>query len=217
MSPNKASCSRVKVTELQEFLRDPPPGFLVEPLEGDSCGYRVHSDPEINLILIDDSDSFCRGKIVFQNSLGRTVRMHNLWEYTSLRKSLLSKRIYLLTSACKYNCDTNNNRAKDEFEVVNQYVVCINGSDPLIKWQMARGLDWTISSVAGESYTVEIDLTEALQSWATTNSHVCTDKLIKAEPVWRDAAFTLKYHSDALFDFPYWFGFSKRSFKVKLT
>lgn len=60
----------------------------------------------------------------------------------------------------------------------------------------------------------QIDLTEALQSWATTNSHVCTDKLIKAEPVWRDAAFTLKYHSDALFDFPYWFGFSKRSFKV---
>uniref|UniRef100_A0A3P8W2E3 Mesenteric estrogen dependent adipogenesis n=1 Tax=Cynoglossus semilaevis TaxID=244447 RepID=A0A3P8W2E3_CYNSE len=180
MSPNKASCSRVKVTELQEFLRDPPPGFLVEPLEGDSCGYRVHN-----------CRTFAMGGVWRRNVQHRNSTVP---QFSPVNSFLL---VRTLSCVCVV-------------PVVNQYVVCINGSDPLIKWQMARGLDWTISSVAGESYTVEV----RTLLWATTNSHVCTDKLIKAEPVWRDAAFTLKYHSDALFDFPYWFGFSKRSFKV---
>lgn len=37
-----------------------------------------------------------------------------------------------------------------------QYVVCVDGNDPFIKYQMERGLDWTISSVAGESYRVDV-------------------------------------------------------------
>lgn len=52
----------------------------------------------------------------------------------------------------------------------------------------------------------QIDLTEALESWAAEN--------LEGEPVWSDASFTLKYYSDALFDFPHWFGFSRRHFKV---
>lgn len=36
------------------------------------------------------------------------------------------------------------------------YVVAINGSHPMIRWEMKRGLDLTISSVAGESYTVDV-------------------------------------------------------------
>lgn len=36
------------------------------------------------------------------------------------------------------------------------YVVSIDGGDPLIRWQLERGLDWTISSVAGESYRVDV-------------------------------------------------------------
>lgn len=35
-------------------------------------------------------------------------------------------------------------------------VVSVDGGDPVIKWQMERGLDWTISSVAGESYRVDV-------------------------------------------------------------
>lgn len=38
------------------------------------------------------------------------------------------------------------------------YVVSFDGSDPFIKWQLERGLDWTISSVAGESYRVDVSL-----------------------------------------------------------
>ncbi|KAL7390454.1 hypothetical protein ABVT39_021614 [Epinephelus coioides] len=214
MTINKVSNnSRMKVTEVEEFLRKPPAGFSVEAL---TSGYRVHSDPETSLVLIDDFDS-CRGRIVFHKSLGRKVKMHNLWEYTSMRKSLLSKRIYLLMSACEENLSVANKKAATEPRVLKQFVVSFDGRDPFIKWQMERGLDWTISSVAGESYRVDIDLTEVLESWAAKNIIIITDEQKKVQPVWRDAAFTLKYYSDALFDFPHWFGFSKRTFKLRLT
>ncbi|XP_029375382.1 mesenteric estrogen-dependent adipogenesis protein [Echeneis naucrates] len=208
MTPNKESQTRtrtrIRVTELESFLRDPPAGFSVQTL---GSGYRVLSDPNRSLVLIDDFSS-CRGRIVFHNSLGRKVKMHNLWEYSSMRKGLLSKRIYLLMSACQDQLSAREVRA------VKQYVVSIDGRDPLVRWQLERGLDWTISSVAGESYRVDVDLTETLDSWATKNIHIHTDKV---KPVWRDASFTLKYYSDALFDIPHWFGFSKRTFKLMLT
>lgn len=42
--------------------------------------------------------------------------------------------------------------------VLQQYVVSIDGRNPLIKWEIERGLDRTISSVAGESYRVDVSL-----------------------------------------------------------
>lgn len=58
---------RATVTPLDEFLRSPPEGFTVEVV---SSGYRVHSDPERSLVLMDDLCS-CGMKVVFCNSLGR--------------------------------------------------------------------------------------------------------------------------------------------------
>ncbi|KAM3868682.1 mesenteric estrogen-dependent adipogenesis protein [Diretmus argenteus] len=202
---DRVSRCTMSVTEVQRFMRNPPPGFTVETL---NSGYYVRSDPATCLVLIDDFDS-CRGRVVFQSSLGRKVKMHNLWEYTRVRRSLLSKRIFLLMSACEEN-------SAKEHNVLQQYVVSIDGNDPFIRWELERGLDWTISSVAGESYRVEIDLSEALQTWARSNLHVLTDRG-KAKAVWRDTSFTLKYYSDALFDFPHWFGFSKRNIKVNIS
>ncbi|XP_013858785.1 mesenteric estrogen-dependent adipogenesis protein [Austrofundulus limnaeus] len=190
--------SRVTVTEVGEFLKSPPDGFCVERLG--SSGYRVQNDEDKNLVLIDDFQS-SSGRIVFHNSLGRKVKMQNLWEYSRVRKSLLSKRIYLTVSNKK---ELNHLKA-----VQRQYVVSVDGGDPFIRWQLERGLDWTISSVAGESYRVDVDLTEALESLVVPEEP-------KQKPVWRDASFTLKYYSDALFDFPHWFGFSKRTFKLRL-
>lgn len=40
--------------------------------------------------------------------------------------------------------------------VLKQYVVSMDGNDPFIKWQLEKGLDRTISSVAGESYRVDV-------------------------------------------------------------
>ncbi|AWO99936.1 Hypothetical protein SMAX5B_006776 [Scophthalmus maximus] len=224
MTSHTASRGTITVTGLEEFLREPPAGFSVQEAPG--AGHRVRSDPEKSLVLIDDFRS-CRGRVVFDNSPGRKVKVHNLWQYTSMRKSLLSKRIYLLMSACRGNLSAGNRKAAAGATALERYVVSIDGGDPLIRWQMERGLDWTISSVAGESYRVDvsgtlrplcrtcrsstaqsgIDLTEALESWAAEN--------LEGEPVWSDASFTLKYYSDALFDFPHWFGFSRRHFKVR--
>ncbi|XP_041657834.1 mesenteric estrogen-dependent adipogenesis protein-like [Cheilinus undulatus] len=214
VAKNSLLHGRFTVTELEEFLKTPPAGFSVEAFGLD--GVRVLSDPEQSLVLIDDFDS-CRGRICFHKSLGREVKMQNLWEYTSMRKSLLSKRIYLLMSVCEGSLTETNEKAANDARVLQQYVVSINGSDPYIKWQMERGLDWTISSIAGESYRVDIDLMEVVESWGAKNIQIISDEAIKVKPVWRDACFTLKYYSDALFDFPHWFGFSKRKFNLRLT
>ncbi|KAM4620397.1 mesenteric estrogen-dependent adipogenesis protein [Polymixia lowei] len=197
------------VTELEQFVRTPPPGFAVEVC---SAGYCVKSDPENCLVLIDDFES-CGGKVVFQSSLGRKVKMHNLWEYTRVRKSLLSKRIYLVMALCEENPPLTNKQTAKVPQGSRRYVVSIDGRDPFISWQIERGLNWTISSVAGESYRVDIDLSEALQTWTERHFHVLPGKDITAH-VWRDTCFSLKYYSDALFDFPHWFGFSKRKFKL---
>ncbi|KAK2828304.1 hypothetical protein Q5P01_019338 [Channa striata] len=213
MRINCASHSRMTVTQVDEFLTKPPPGFSVHRL---GSGYRVHSDPEKSLVLIDDFEH-CEGKVVFQNSVGRKVKMRNLWEYTRMRKGLLSKSIHLLVSACGATLPACSKRAASGARALKQYVVSIDGNDPFIRWQMEKGLDWTMSSVAGESYRVDVDLSEAVESWAGKNTHIITDELIKAKFVWTDAYFTLKYYSDALFDFPHWFGFSKRQFMLRLT
>uniref|UniRef100_A0A8C2Z9X4 Uncharacterized protein n=2 Tax=Cyclopterus lumpus TaxID=8103 RepID=A0A8C2Z9X4_CYCLU len=200
----------MRVTEVDEFLRNPPAGFSVEVLHS---GYRVHSNPDDSLVLIDDLNS-ARQRIIFQKSLGRKVKMHNLWEYTSIRNSLLSKTIYLLMSAYEGNVSGTK---KKKSRVLMQFVVSIDCCDPFVKWQLERGLDQAISSVAGESYKVEIDLTESLESWAAINSHLLTDNRMPVKPVWRDFSFTLKYYSDAFFDFAHWFGLSKRKFDLRVT
>lgn len=44
--------------------------------------------------------------------------MHNLWEYARMRKSLLSKKIYLLMSAWEETLPVTNKRAaKGNFEM----------------------------------------------------------------------------------------------------
>ncbi|XP_053703757.1 mesenteric estrogen-dependent adipogenesis protein-like [Synchiropus splendidus] len=184
--------AQITITELGEFLRSPPAGFSVD------SDFGVHFDPERDLVLINDLDLVHRGqRVVFHKSLGRKVKVHNLLDYTQFRRSLLSKRIYL--RVCERKVKGDNRELK-------QYVVCLNGGDPFIRWQLERALDWTISSVAGESYRLEVDVRELL------DRH-------RVEPgaLWSDASFTLKYYSDALFDFPHWFGFSKRRVQLRQT
>ncbi|XP_030294184.1 mesenteric estrogen-dependent adipogenesis protein isoform X2 [Sparus aurata] len=205
--------SVITVTAVERFLTEPPTGFSVEVRDSE---HGVHSDPEQSLVLIDDFHC-SKGKVVFQGSRGSGVKMQNLWEYTSMRKTLLSRRIYLLVSAYEENCAQTNAKEASGARVLQQYVVSINGSDPFIKWQMEKGLDWTISSVVGESYRVDVDLAQLMESWAAKNTDIIIDGLTKVQPVWRDASFTLKYYTDALFDFPHWFGFSKRQFKLRMT
>lgn len=199
----------ITVTELGRFLKNPPEGFTVRAF---GTSYRVQCGEE-SLVFIDNIHS-ADFDIVFQNSMGRKFKVRNLWEYTRIRKSLLSKRIYVLVSLCDQTMLETNKNGPTEPSVLQEYVLSIDGGNPMIKWQLGKGLDWTISSVAGESYRVEIDLSEILQSLAAEG--LIAKNLMKYNLKWKGASFILKYYSDALFDFAHWFGRSKRSFKLRL-
>ncbi|XP_076024542.1 uncharacterized protein medag [Genypterus blacodes] len=207
---------RMIVTEAEEFIANPPAGFQVERHDS---GILVHSDEDQLLVLIDDFKS-SRGKVTFDNSMGSKVKVHDLWQYTFMRKTLVSKKIYMMASLCeekKKDVVVKKHKKEDKhYKVLKRYVLCIDGNDPYIKWQVEKGLDWTIATVAGESYRLEIDLTDEIQSWAQKNIQVRpTGKNTKLE--WRGTVITLKYYANALFDLPHWLGCSKREFKLLLT
>ncbi|XP_061752762.1 mesenteric estrogen-dependent adipogenesis protein-like isoform X1 [Nerophis ophidion] len=189
--------SRMTVTELDEFLRKPPSGVSV-------TSRRVRAEPESGLLLVDPRDAVA-ASVDFQSSLGRTITLSDLWEYSSFRKKLVSRNIYLLVST----------HLPTDTDVVKRYVVSVDGANPLVRRRLEQGLDWAISSVAGESYQVEMDLSETLDTWAASN--LPKDDRTGLRPGWTGASFTLKYHSDALLDFPHWLGLSRRKFKLQLT
>ncbi|KAM6984645.1 mesenteric estrogen-dependent adipogenesis protein [Aplochiton taeniatus] len=210
MTIDGVSRCKINFVEVEELLRNPPPGLTVETRG--SGWLNVKSDEDNSLVLIDDFEC-SMGNVTFQQSLGRKIKVHNFWDYNRLRKSLTSKRIYVLVAACEEVSLIADKRSAKKPKVVKRFIVSIDGSDPYIRWKMERGLDWTISSVAGESYRVDIDFEDALRTCAGDSFRIIADgKMIR--PAWTDTSFTLKYYSDALFDFPHWFGFSKRQFRI---
>ncbi|XP_063059686.1 mesenteric estrogen-dependent adipogenesis protein-like [Engraulis encrasicolus] len=197
----------MEVIKVEDFLRNPPKGFVVNRHFGHTL---VKFDPNSCCAFIDEFYTE-KGKIIFQFSPGRKCVVNNLGDYTKMRKKITSQRIYLLASASDMPAsrDGKLNQTSEESEY---FIVVLNGSHPAVRWQMEQGLDRTISSVAGESYSVEIDLSQALHSWVERRKNVLPS-VLKGKS-WGICSFTLKYHSDALFDFSFWFGRSKRHFKI---
>ncbi|XP_016409271.1 uncharacterized protein LOC107741174 isoform X2 [Sinocyclocheilus rhinocerous] len=157
------------VIELESFVNSPPGGFTVESRAG--CRV-VKWDQENSCVFIDEIQS-SKGKVIFCNSPGRKVIVRTLREYTDVRRQLTSKTIYILVSACtKTKVEEKRNR---DVPVLGYYVVAINGSHPMIRWEMERGLDMTISSVAGESYIVDVDVSAALQGWVGESFQILVD------------------------------------------
>uniref|UniRef100_A0A8C4RSM5 Mesenteric estrogen-dependent adipogenesis protein-like n=1 Tax=Erpetoichthys calabaricus TaxID=27687 RepID=A0A8C4RSM5_ERPCA len=193
---------------LEDFLKEPPFGFTVEKR---GSGYRfVKYDPESCCVFIDDVQT-AKGKVIFQHSPGRSVKVRSPGEYTQLRKRLTSKLIFLLVSACGGSAGGTTKR---KVKVLKHYIVVINGNNPFIKWDLEQGLDHTISSVAGESYRVKVDVKAALKRWVEQEHFVISVGNEKVTPVWQNTSFAIKYSVGALFDFPFWLGFSKRSFSI---
>ncbi|MGH0186407.1 UNVERIFIED_CONTAM: hypothetical protein FKN15_021431 [Acipenser sinensis] len=75
-------------------------------------------------------------------------------------------------------------------------------------------LDSVSPSAVADGGSTPIDVKDALQRWMDQEKFAITLGHQRFKPVWRDTWFVLKYHSDALFDFPFWFGFSKRKFTI---
>ncbi|KAJ8342640.1 hypothetical protein SKAU_G00325680 [Synaphobranchus kaupii] len=198
------------VTELEDFLRNPPVDFTVD-VRG--TGYRfVKYDCDRCCVFINEIQT-TKGKVIFQNSPGRAIKVHTPKDYMQVRKNITSKRIYILVSACEGAAKSKKRKDAKALGELRQYIVAIDGSNPVIKWEIEKGLDWTISSVAGESYRVDIDLGDIVNSWMGETFQIPVDGQ-KVKPVWKNTYFTLKYYSDALFDFSHWLGGSRRQIKI---
>ncbi|XP_006643111.3 mesenteric estrogen-dependent adipogenesis protein [Lepisosteus oculatus] len=211
MHINANSGFYMELIELEEFLREPPSGFKVE-VRG--SGYRfVRYDPGSFCVFIDECNS-AKGKVLFQHSPGRIITVHSLKDYTDLRKRLTSQLIFILVSVCELN-PALKTKSEKAAEVLQQFIVVINGRNPVVKWEIERGLDQAISSVAGESYAVQMDVEDALQSWADKRGFEIPLEGRRVKPLWQHTNITLRYHSDALFDFPFWLGLSKRKFTLE--
>ncbi|KAL0994844.1 hypothetical protein UPYG_G00127970 [Umbra pygmaea] len=104
---SKNSKPKMEVIEVEEFLRNPPPGFTVEANVRADVRF-VKSDPEYYCVFIDNFESSDGGKVVFQHSPGKKVKVRNLRDYTCFRKSITSKKIYLLVSACEEKAFSEN-------------------------------------------------------------------------------------------------------------
>ncbi|XP_051902394.1 uncharacterized protein LOC127587956 isoform X2 [Hippocampus zosterae] len=126
---------RITVTELHHFLLRPPNGFSVESTPLHTV---IRGDPDSSLLLADPCDTSA-GRVVFHGSLGRIIKVTDLWQYSNFRGNLLSKNMYMLVATCM----------PESAEVVKRYVVCLRGADQMVRWHMERGLNWAISSVAG--------------------------------------------------------------------
>ncbi|XP_029459022.1 mesenteric estrogen-dependent adipogenesis protein-like [Rhinatrema bivittatum] len=194
----------------EDFLKDPPFGFTVE--KGRAGHSLVMYEPDSCCVFINDFVTAGGSRVVFQNSTGNTALVENLGDYTKLRNKMTSKLILLMVSACERK---PREKAEKATTVIKQFFLIINGRSPWMQQQLEEKLNQAISSVAGESYTVKLDLKECLQTWTYQTNFVLPHESRFITPDWQNTSFTLKYNSDALFDFPYWFGFSKRNYTIQ--
>ncbi|XP_053564445.1 mesenteric estrogen-dependent adipogenesis protein-like [Bombina bombina] len=196
---------------IEDFIRNPPSGVYVENQPKKS---RVGSLSDKVCIFMDDFATASGRKVVFSNSFGRIVQVKTMIEYSKVRKILTSKLLLILVSACEKKAGERRRRADNQAKVLKQFILIINGNNPMIKWEMERGLNDVFSSVSSENFTVKIDLKETLQKWTQDQGFAITVGPRTVTPDWLNTTFNLNYESDASCDFPYWFGFSKRRFSL---
>lgn len=99
----------------------------------------------------------------------------------------LQRAEVILTFSVVLNCKLllahDKMSCKCVFAVLQEYILSIDGGNPMIKWQLEKGLDWTLSSVAGESYRVEVSTALVFSFRAAGENYI--QSLIKPFPHFR--------------------------------
>nr|XP_006009966.2 PREDICTED: mesenteric estrogen-dependent adipogenesis protein [Latimeria chalumnae] len=148
-------------------------------------GYNVFSDGSV---LINGK------KYTISNHFQRKTQMTSHLDYKGYREILFSKPIVLFTTA------TNDRSPKGRM-----FAVVVNTCHPRIRRQMEQGMDQAISSVVGESYSVQFELHGAVMPFFYKGGYTTGGEGLD---------FSFDFKIDALVDIFYMFGFSKRKVEV---
>ncbi|XP_074842233.1 mesenteric estrogen-dependent adipogenesis protein [Carettochelys insculpta] len=141
-----------------------------------------------------DGQRHCR----LTGHLQRHVQLASHRDYKDYRDTILSRPLVFFT-----NVRTKNDSSKVSEKT---YAFLVNTRHPKIRRQLEHGMDMMISSVFGESYKLRFDFQEVVKSFFPAGSQLVNEE---------DLSFSYEFKADALFDFFYWFRFSKS--KVAVT
>uniref|UniRef100_K7FLC3 Mesenteric estrogen dependent adiposis n=1 Tax=Pelodiscus sinensis TaxID=13735 RepID=K7FLC3_PELSI len=128
---------------------------------------------------------------------GRNVELTSHRDYKVYRETILSRPLVFFT-----NVKTKKYSSKVSEKT---YAFLVNTRHPKIRRQLEHGMNTIISSVVGESYKLRFDFQKVVKSFFPPGSD-----LVNGE----DLSFSYEFRSDALFDFSYWFGISKKTVAV---
>ncbi|XP_041088882.1 mesenteric estrogen-dependent adipogenesis protein-like [Polyodon spathula] len=146
---------------------------------------------------------FCDGKVeagtetyTIRNYIERSNQLKGHADYKDYRETLLTSPIVLFTKARK----TNQESPRDK-----TFAVIVNTRHPNIRAEIEKGMNSAITSVWGESYSLQFDFQRAIKQFFST---------VNYDTDGEGLSISFEFKADALFDISYMFGFSKRKAEV---
>nr|XP_060626849.1 mesenteric estrogen-dependent adipogenesis protein [Anolis sagrei ordinatus] len=177
---------------LRQLLALQPHSFQ---LQGDSLavlnpgnrGFTVLSDGFLRV----DGQQECRLSGYFK----RYVELNTHYDYKNYREVILGRPLVLFV-----NVKTKYSSSKEK-----TYALLVNVRHPKMRRQIENGMNNIISSVIGESYKLQFDFRDVVKKFFPSGAHLVNEESL---------SFSYEFKSDALFDFFYWFGISKKTVSV---
>ncbi|XP_061484451.1 mesenteric estrogen-dependent adipogenesis protein [Rhineura floridana] len=150
-------------------------------------GFTVISDGSLHV----DGQHHCKLTGYFK----RYVELNTHYDYKNYRETILGRPLVFF-----FNVRTKYSSSKEK-----TYALLVNTRHPKMRRQIENGMNDIISSVIGESYKLQFDFQDVVKKFFPSGAH-----LVNKESL----SFSYEFKSDALFDFFYWFGISKRTVLV---
>ncbi|XP_033002336.1 mesenteric estrogen-dependent adipogenesis protein [Lacerta agilis] len=150
-------------------------------------GFTVISDGSVHV----DGQYHCKLTDYFK----RYVELNTHYDYKNYRETILGRPLVFF-----FNVRTKYNSSKEK-----TYALLVNTRHPKMRRQIENGMNNIISSVIGESYKLQFDFQDVVKNFFPPGAH-----LVNKESL----SFSYEFKCDALFDFFYWFGISKRTVMV---
>uniref|UniRef100_A0A2D4JWY5 Mesenteric estrogen-dependent adipogenesis protein n=1 Tax=Micrurus paraensis TaxID=1970185 RepID=A0A2D4JWY5_9SAUR len=184
------------VLPLRQLLSLQPDSFL---LQGDTLtvlspldrrpggGFTVISDGFFHL----DGRQQCRLTGYFK----RHVELNSHHDYKNYRETILGRpMVFIINVRTKYNSSKEKT-----------YALLVNTRHPKMRRQIENSMNNIISSVIGESYKLQFNFQDVVKKFFPSEAYLVHEESL---------SFSYEFKTDALFDFLYWFGISKRTVSI---